>query len=181
MSSSPFGQAGYYPLDVARENDWEWFKSVFTNMWSLILLVVETVLGWLESLGPSVAWTFHAFSKVITFVETHPHPFHIIGWSIFFGPIIVLLPCLVLLELGVLLGMYASYLGHGLIPGSVEATFPTLLSKTYEPRESLFANIDLCTAAVNKWTSTYPALLVFRVLAGVMSACLFVGLVRGWW
>ena len=50
-------------------------------------------------------------------VKTYPIPFHITAWSIFFGPIIILVPLLLLLELLILGLLYLSFLSHGVYLG----------------------------------------------------------------
>lgn len=50
-------------------------------------------------------------------MQSHPHPFHILGWAIFFGPIILLLPALVLLEVYILVLFYSTFLLHGFYTG----------------------------------------------------------------
>ena len=51
-------------------------------------------------------------------VKAHPHPIHIIFWSIFFGPIIILMPCLLVLEIIILFLFHLNFITHGLLPGT---------------------------------------------------------------
>ena len=44
----------------------------------------------------------HILVPAFSSVKAHPHPIHIIFWSIFFGPIIILMPCLLVLEIIIL-------------------------------------------------------------------------------
>ncbi|KJA14482.1 hypothetical protein HYPSUDRAFT_49105 [Hypholoma sublateritium FD-334 SS-4] len=128
----------------------------------------------------SAAWTFHAFWSACCFVRDNPHPFHIVGWSIFFGPIILLVPCLLLLELLILSLFHLSSLLHGQAPGCMEDRFDALKEYFLDLRESIFATIEHWTATFNKWTSDYPSLLILRLLGGVMGLVIFVGLYTGW-
>ena len=51
-------------------------------------------------------------------VKAHPHPIHILFWSIFFGPIIILMPCLLVLEVTILVLFNLNFITHGLLPGT---------------------------------------------------------------
>lgn len=63
-----------------------------------------------------------------TSVQIHPHPFHIIGWAIFFGPIIILIPCLLLLELLILVLFNLSFVSHGIAAGTFDSCIYLLCS-----------------------------------------------------
>jgi len=156
------------------ENVWEWLEDAFRNSWALILRVSNALVTWASP------WTFQAFSDAYSFVHKHPHPFHITGWAIFFGPIIILIPCLLLLEILILLLFQLSSVPHGLTPGSIEDRFDALKDYFMDWRESLFANVEQWTAMFNNWTVEYPALLVLRLLAGAMSLCILFGIWSGW-
>ena len=54
---------------------------------------------------------------VVFLVKTHPHIVHTVSLSIFFGPIVVLLPFLFLHELAISLLFHLSFVMHGLLPG----------------------------------------------------------------
>ena len=132
-------------------------------------------------------------------VRDNPHPFHIAGWAIFFGPIILLVPCLLLLELLILSLFHLGSLLHGQAPGaclplhandpayfasphpgSVEDRFDALAEHFMDWREGIFATIEHWTAEFNKWTAEYPPLLILRLLGGGMGLVIFVGLYTGW-
>ena len=87
-------------------------------MWVLFIRTVHrySFLVVLNFPFTRTAYILEAFNNLAQFIRVHPHPFHIVGWAIFFGPIILLLPGLLLLELWVLLGTYLSYFGHGFVP-----------------------------------------------------------------
>ncbi|KAF8157972.1 hypothetical protein B0H34DRAFT_657138 [Crassisporium funariophilum] len=113
-------------------------------------------------------------------VHAHPHPVHIICWSIFFGPIIILLPALLLLEIVILVLFNLSFITHGMLPGSLEDKYDSLKDYFMDSRESLFASVESYTAIFNKWTVDYPPLLVARLAAGAMGLFVLFGIWSGW-
>jgi len=114
-------------------------------------------------------------------VKAHPHPIHIIFWSIFFGPIIILMPCLLVLELIILVLFNLNFITHGLLPGSPGDKYESLKEQFMESRESLFAYVESATAKFNKWTVESPPLLVIRIMAGIFGFLIFIGIWNGWW
>jgi len=72
--------------------------------------------------------TTGTFSHLVR-VQRDVHPFHIIGWSIFFGPTIILVPCLLLLERLIHALFHLGFVFHGLAPGTFsEQLVPRLLN-----------------------------------------------------
>lgn len=65
------------------------------------------------------------------------------------------------------------------IVGPIEDRFDALKDYFMDWRESLFATVELSTAAFNKWTVDFPALLIFRVIAGAFSLFILVGIWSG--
>ncbi|KDR83071.1 hypothetical protein GALMADRAFT_238879 [Galerina marginata CBS 339.88] len=168
--------AGIAEVLLERESVLEWFQSVFKCIWALIFRALGTIVTWTR-VGPSLEGMFEAICDAYKFVETHPHPFHILGWSIFFGPIIILIPCLLLLEILILVLFQLSSVFHGLFPAkSPVDRFDALKDYFMDWRESLFAAVEHWTAVFNKWTVDYPPLLVFRLLAGIMSTLILFSL-----
>ncbi|KAF8963023.1 hypothetical protein BDZ97DRAFT_1066886 [Flammula alnicola] len=174
---------------LQQEGGLEWSENVFKASWAFIVHILTIVWTWFTRLGPSLslsifaippAWTFQSLFDACSFVAKHPHPFHIIGWSIFFGPIIILIPCLLLLEILILVLFNLSFVFHGMIPGSMEDRFGALKEYFAESRETIFASIEHWTAVFNKWTTDCPPLLVLRLLAGAMSIFILFGLWSGW-
>ena len=130
-------------------------------------------------------------------VRAHPHPFHLISWALFFGPIIILVPSLVILEIVILFLFNLSFMSHGLFAGtsidpglslvinvnflgSVEERFHVLREYFMDTRESLFATVEHWTAVLNTWTMKYPPLLLLRLIAGMLGLFVFIGLWSGW-
>ncbi|KAF5317561.1 hypothetical protein D9619_013129 [Psilocybe cf. subviscida] len=168
-----------------------WLDSALESIWGFLSAVAATLASWFAWLGPPIAWTFHVLYIVVAFVQSHPFSFHILGWTIFFGPIILLLPALLLLEMFILMLFYSTFLLHGFHTGmcnfflrdlskSLETRFEILKDRFIDWRESLFATVEIWTSYVNRWTTDYPALLVLRVLAGAMSSYLLVGIWISW-
>ncbi|KAJ3504285.1 hypothetical protein NLJ89_g8016 [Agrocybe chaxingu] len=151
MPNGPLGIASHSTATVAQilwqaESDWDWLVRVLRHLWEVTLHGLQVMEWWAEHLAPSLSWTVQHLEDAYAFVQQHPHPFHILAWSIFFGPIIVLVPCLLLLELFILFLFHLSSITHGLAPGSVEDRFEGLKEHFMDTRESLFATVERWTA-----------------------------------
>ncbi|KAF9051589.1 hypothetical protein BJ165DRAFT_899683 [Panaeolus papilionaceus] len=163
------------------QSDWEWTKHLFGQIWGFAVYAVRSVVQWLTYALPSLgAWVSQIIIISFQFIRTHPTPFHAIAWAIFFGPIIVLLPCLLLLELLILFILYSSFLAHGAMPGSVEQRFDSLKEYFMDFRESLFASVESKTAIFNKWTVDHPMFFMVRLAAGVIGSLLLLEIYTGW-
>jgi len=163
----------------------EWLGRILKASWHLMGHVLGEFGTWfaracLWIFEIPVAGTFQAISDAYFFLQQHPHPFHVTGWSIFFGPIIVLVPCLLLLEILILILFHLGFVFHGLIPGSIEDRFDELKEYFMDTRESIYATVENWTAVFNKWTMEYPPLLILRLIAGATSFLIFVGIWNGW-
>ncbi|EAU85785.2 hypothetical protein CC1G_05002 [Coprinopsis cinerea okayama7 len=97
-------------------------------------------------------------------VHEHPHIVSLLSLSIFFGPIIVLIPFVLLQEIGVLIAFYLGFFTHGLFPrGRIEDRYEALKEGCMESKEKVFASVEAVTATFNEWTTEYPVLMIFRV------------------
>ncbi|PPQ77072.1 hypothetical protein CVT25_014885 [Psilocybe cyanescens] len=144
-----------------------WLENAFAESWAFILRVFDMFKNWFMCWGPSL-------------VQHHPHPFHILGWAIFFGPIIVLVPCLVVVEIATIVLFHLGVVFHGQSQETIPDRFAFLKDYFIESRESLFATVEHWTAVFNKWTVAHPALLVLRLLGGAMGLFVLVGIWNGW-
>ncbi|PPR00753.1 hypothetical protein CVT24_000778 [Panaeolus cyanescens] len=171
------------PALIAEEepNDWEWTKHLFGQIWEFTVCAVKLVVEWFALVIPSLGvWVSQLAVGLFQFIRTHPTVFHAIAWSIFFGPIIVLVPCLLLLELLILSLLYLSFAAHGALPGSIEARFDSLKEYFMDFRESLFASVESKTAIFNKWTVDHPIFFMARLAAGVVGSLLLLEIYTGW-
>lgn len=109
-------------------------------------------------------------------VREHTFVVHTIAWSIFFGPIVLLLPLLLLHESGIAIVHSLSFLSHGLIPYT---SYYTLRDSLADSKESISATIESWTATFNKRTTAQFGLLLFRVAAGLVGVYVLVGIT--WW
>jgi len=173
---------------LKRDNDLlEWLENVMRVSWEFIVNLVNAIIAWLVPsinlwIKPSAAWSSNGFLTAYGFLKAHPHPLHIIFWSIFFGPIILLMPCLLILEIIILVLFHLNFITHGLLPGgSPGDKFESLKEHFMESRESLFAYVESATAKFNKWTVDSPPLLVTRLMAGIFGFLILVGIWSGWW
>lgn len=121
--------------------------------------------------------------SMVKLVAHHLHVVHIIALSIFFGPIIALLPFLLIHELVISLLFNLSFLMHGLVPGINFLLFCRQLSYTcfalgtadthysylrktlLSTKESVFASVDSAGSIYNKWTIDFAPLAVLRITA----------------
>jgi hypothetical protein len=112
------------------------------------------------------------------------------------------MPCLLVLEIIILVLFNLYSVTHGLLPGTHTIHFPpfympiscrrhffigspgdkyeSLTEQFMESRESLFAYVESATAKFNKWTVEFPPLLVARLMAGIFGFLIFIGLWNGW-
>ncbi|KAF9483619.1 hypothetical protein BDN70DRAFT_873703 [Pholiota conissans] len=174
---------------MQREVDVDGLQHTFMALRACVEHTAKVVCSWiahilipllLHAFEISTSWTFQALFDACHFVQIHPQPFQITGWAIFFGPIIILIPCLLLLELLILAVFNFSFVSHGFLLGSVEDRFDNIKEYFMETRESIFATIEHWTAMFNTWTTNYPPLLILRLLAGAMSLFILFGIWNGW-
>ncbi|TFK27602.1 hypothetical protein FA15DRAFT_692416 [Coprinopsis marcescibilis] len=183
------GLSGVTGKHVAQSTEgYEWFDAILLVLgsslahvclifgrWSrLIVLFINDIVR-----NPSV-WTFPAFDASYRFFQNHPHIVYLASLSIFFGPIILLVPFLLLQEIGVLFAFNLSFASHGLIPGRVEDHYETLKEHFMESKEKVFASVEAATSVFNDWTSEHPLLMIFRVLSGLLGLYVLYGLWSGW-
>jgi len=90
------------------------------------------------------------------------------------------MPCLLVLEVIILLLYNLNSITHGLLPGSPEDKFESLNEQFMESRESLFAYVESATAKFNKWTVESPPLLVARLMSGIFGFVILIGIWSGW-
>ena len=227
-----FARGIYYELREHLASSFnEWVLNLFNPSYASPLFVPHCerrracLALWATDLwtNPSAAWSLNGFVTAYGFgmhpvtlsttilqarrfssVKAHPHPIHIIFWSMFFGPIIILMPCLLVLEVIILLLFNLNFITHGLLPGtqilslfffyicpkslltpillgSPGDKYESLKEQFMESRESLFAYVESATAKFNKWTVESPPLLVARLMAGIFGFLILIGIWSGWW
>ncbi|KAH9480750.1 hypothetical protein JR316_0007350 [Psilocybe cubensis] len=153
---------------------------IFHAVWAFILSVFDVVKNWAVCWGPSLDWISEALSTSYTFVQNHPHPFHILGWTVFFGPIIVLIPCLLLVELVIIVIFHLESFLHGQSGETIPDRLDFLKDYFIETRESVFATVERWTAAFNQKTVAHPALLGVRLLGALLGGWVLAGIWSGW-
>jgi len=161
-------------------NYWDMLKKVWDELWQSIFHVFLGAEAWIVKFIPSLAITVEMVQNAYTFVKTHPYPFHITAWSIFFGPIAILIPSLLFLEFTILFLFCASFLSHGFRLGPLEDRFHFLREYFMDTRESLFSVVESWSSVCNVWTSRYPPLLVFRLGCAFLGGFILVGIWTDW-
>jgi len=123
---------------------------------------------------------------------------HLIAWSIFFGPIVLLIPFLLLHEILIISTFYLTYTLHGLIhraslhcktqctltrndPGSLPDQYETLRLSFLDARGLLFSFVDRSSNVFNRWTTNHMPLMVLRLAGGALGGILFFVIWTGWW
>ncbi|PFH51217.1 hypothetical protein AMATHDRAFT_143136, partial [Amanita thiersii Skay4041] len=102
-------------------------------------------------------------------VHDHPYLIHLITWFIFFGPLAIIFPLLLLYELCVAVLFHLTFLFHGLIPGtgSASKTYARIRERTDDARQWLFVSVEDASNTYNKWTMEHTSLLVLRLASGI--------------
>lgn len=128
-------------------------------------------------------------------VHTHIYFMHILAWSIFFGPIIILVPSLLIHEILIITAHNCTFFFHGLVSGTckiphsspwyspnsfVTDNYEALRISMLDIRESLFSAVDRSSAVFNKWTSEHMPLMVFRLAGAVLGTVLLYAIWVGW-
>ncbi|KAG2010280.1 hypothetical protein CC2G_013118 [Coprinopsis cinerea AmutBmut pab1-1] len=127
------------------------------------------------------AWAMRGLLGVYGFLHEHPHIVSLLSLSIFFGPIIVLIPFVLLQEIGVLIAFYLGFFTHGLFPrGRIEDRYEALKEGCMESKEKVFASVEAVTATFNEWTTEYPVLMIFRVVCGLLGLYVLYERYGGW-
>ncbi|KAF9013058.1 hypothetical protein BDQ17DRAFT_1270552 [Cyathus striatus] len=125
-------------------------------------------------------WAVVAFYAFINFLHVHPHIVHILCWTIFFGPIVVLLPFLVLHELVFSIVFNLSFVSHGLIRGALEDQYTALKESFLDRREPFFALVEEAAARYNQLTTLCLPLVVVRLAAAALAMYVTYGIWFGW-
>ncbi|KAF8228798.1 hypothetical protein L208DRAFT_1289713 [Tricholoma matsutake] len=121
-------------------------------------------------------WPVQAFHLANYLLKTHAHVIHIVSLSIFFGPIVALLPFLFLHELAISLLFNLSFVMHGLLPGTADSRYDWLRSTLDDTRESLYSSVDATGAIYNKWTTENIPLIILRLVALVIGGYALFGI-----
>jgi len=158
---------------------WSWtsFMQLMGAIRSLIVCFLSAFQSWLSSLKPhlSSVWKFVSFPldwptytlNVATYtIKNYPHFIHITAWLIFFGPLAILCPLLLLYEASIAIAFNAIFIFHGLIPGTLEKNYVELRDATDDARQMMFVYVEQATNTYNKWTVESNPLLIFRLFAG---------------
>ncbi|KAF8074015.1 hypothetical protein FPV67DRAFT_781393 [Lyophyllum atratum] len=146
---------------------WEVFLPFLRSTWQwlLRLLTWENLIEFAHNIfsRPS-QWPVQAFHATQWLFVTHPHVVHIASFTIFFGPIVVLLPLLLLHELVIAVLFNLSFIMHGMLPGSVDDRYLALHSALDDLKGSIFSSVDALGARYNKLTTEYWPLVIVRLL-----------------
>lgn len=105
---------------------------------------------------------------------------HLITWSIFFGPIVLLVPFLLSHEIMILFAYNLTYTLHGLIPRSLPDQYEVLRLSFLDVRELLFSFVDRLSNVFNKWTADHIPLMALRLAGGVIGSILLYAIWVGW-
>ena len=122
---------------------------------------------------------------------------HLITWSIFFGPIVLLVPFLLSHEILILFAYNLTYTLHGLIPrtlphhtiqctplqnnsDSLPDQYEVLRLSFLDVRELLFSFVDRLSNVFNKWTADHIPLMALRLAGGVIGSILLYAIWVGW-
>jgi len=111
-------------------------------------------------------WPTTSFDLVTYIVRHYPHPVHVTAWLIFFGPLAIICPLLLLYEACIAITFNMIFFFHGLIPGSIERNFSELREKTDDTKQWMLVYVEQATNTYNKWTLESNPLLVVRLAAG---------------
>jgi len=163
-------------------------------------------IAWVDNQGllhSSRAWwalgSFH-FLNCWRLLVVHIYKYwaHLIAWSIFFGPIVLLIPFLLLHEILILLTFDLTYTLHGVIrralfhyktqctltrnnPGSLPDQYEALRLSSLDARELLFSFVDRSSNVFNRWTANHMPLMVLRLAGGALGGVLLFVIWMGWW
>ncbi|TEB40009.1 hypothetical protein FA13DRAFT_46805 [Coprinellus micaceus] len=155
---------------------WEWMKWVVLGIRDLISKFAELIaqwVGWLASTLQSIfsdpgAWLVHLLESCYAILCNHPHLVCVISLCLFAGPVVVLLPFLLLHEIAILVLFNLNFVGHGLLPGRIEDQYDALKEHFMESRERTFDSVDAATSTFNQWTTDHFFLRLLRILGGVI-------------
>ncbi|KAK2463372.1 hypothetical protein APHAL10511_004598 [Amanita phalloides] len=159
---------------------WKWFLRSMGDMRTLIVRAIAAARTYSASLKPSINyllkksvsfvldWPVTSFELVTYIVRNYPHPVHLTAWLIFFGPLAIICPLLLLYEAFIAIIFQLTFLFHGLIPGSVEEIYLDLREATDDAKQWMYVYVDQATNTYNKWTMESNPLLVARLVAGAI-------------
>ncbi|TFK34768.1 hypothetical protein BDQ12DRAFT_689164 [Crucibulum laeve] len=156
----------------------EWMMHVWGIFKDFIVMLHDTLVSWTVRVTPSLVswiyfictslpdWAVKSCVAAYYFCHAHPHPLLLLLWTLFFGPIIFLLPFLLLQEVVFLVLFNASMVCHGLRRGSLTEQYTSLhslLSEDY--KEPVSHRIEQAANTYNAFTTRHPAFFVIRVVA----------------
>ncbi|KIL66937.1 hypothetical protein M378DRAFT_160274 [Amanita muscaria Koide BX008] len=156
---------------------WSWFLQLFGDIRSWIVRVLSASHSAFTNLKPAINtllntlssfafdWPVHALNLAAYIVKNYPHPVHVTAWLIFFGPLAILCPLLLLYEVSIAIAFNTIFIFHGLIPGTLEK-YLELREATDDAKQWMFVYIDQVNDTYNKRTMESNSLLVLRLVAG---------------
>ncbi|KAJ3562926.1 hypothetical protein NP233_g9274 [Leucocoprinus birnbaumii] len=151
----------------------EVLRQLYSGFWESLTAALTFLLYWVQvAFTQPSEWTIRLFYAIVELVHTHIYWAHILAWSVFFGPIVVLVPFLVVHEVLILFAYNLIYTLHGLIPHSLTDQYESLRFSLLETRESLFSFVDRSSSVFNKWTAEHMPLMVLRLAAGALGSVL---------
>ncbi|XP_006462848.1 hypothetical protein AGABI2DRAFT_119686 [Agaricus bisporus var. bisporus H97] len=152
-------------------------KQLVPELLKWLCVVLNLFLPWISRASTQLSeWVREAFLVTLELVHNRVYFAHILAWSIFFGPIIILVPSLLIHELLIITAYNSTFLFHGLLSDNYEA----LRLSMSDIRESHFSFVDRSSAVFNEWTSKYPPLMVFRLTGAVLGTVLLYAIWVGW-
>ncbi|KXN89058.1 hypothetical protein AN958_06362, partial [Leucoagaricus sp. SymC.cos] len=125
-------------------------------------------------------WILQVFYSTVKLVHAHIYWAHIIAWSIFFGPIVVLVPFILVHEVFIIIAHNLTYTLHGLLPYPLPDQYEALRLLLLDTRESLFSFVDRTSNVFNKWTAEHMPLMVLRLAGGALGTILLYAIWIGW-
>ncbi|KAF5361002.1 hypothetical protein D9756_005120 [Leucocoprinus leucothites] len=154
---------------------------LFTGFPGSLTGVLGFLFYWIhKALTQPSEWTVSVFYATVELVHTHIYWAHLIAWSIFFGPIVVLVPFLLVHEILIFFAYNFTYILHGITSHSLPDQYEDLRLSLLDTRESLFSFVDRSSNVFNKWTADHMPLMVFRLTAGALGSILLYAIWMGW-
>ncbi|KAF8739510.1 hypothetical protein AX14_009292 [Amanita brunnescens Koide BX004] len=165
-------------LRIALRWLWKCLWHFMGDLRTLIVRAVTAIRAYPTTLKPSIDyflnkivtllldWPTTSFELVAYIVRQYPHPVHVTAWLIFFGPLAIICPILLLYEVCIAIIFNLTFFFHGLIPGSVERNYLELRERTDDAKQWMFVYVEQATNTYNKWTMESNPLLVVRLVAG---------------
>ncbi|KAF8349590.1 hypothetical protein F5887DRAFT_946939 [Amanita rubescens] len=164
-------------LRIALRWLWKWFLHSMSDIRTLISRAITVIRSYPTSLKSSLEyllnkiasflldWPTTSFDLVTYIVRHYPHPVHVTAWLIFFGPLAVICPLLLIYEACIAIIFNMIFLFPWSYSGSAR-NFSELREKTDDTKQWVLVYVEQATNTYNKWTLESNPLLVVRLAAG---------------